>query len=233
MPPSAGGREAIKSTNMLLLTTNGKWENTTLTLNGAPLDGARLYLRYAVERDRLDRIREATLTGFLVTMQEYDRDGDALDAPLLGRGGGRGLFPGEVEVEIGGRVLSVTNESPKFGQDAASGLATRVSLRAFDADLELPAFSADQPKDAVEDMIPFLVRALAEEDISAHVQEVLLDFDYPRDRAVCYVSLIETRLIKRDRVVTLDLIRDIRKRLLAEERATAAAAAEKKEDERL
>lgn len=204
---------------MLLLTTDGRWENTTLTLDGAPLDGARLYLRFTVERDRFDRPREATLTGFLVTMQEYDRDGDALDAPLAGTGGGRGLFPGEVEVEIGGRMLTVTNESPRFGTDAASGLATRVSLRAFDTDLELPAFSADQPRDTAEDMIPFLVRALTQDDITAHVQEVLLDFDYPRDRAVCYVSLIETHLIKRDRVVTLDLIRDIRKRLLAEERA--------------
>ena len=207
---------------MLLLTTNGRWENTTLTLDGAPLDGARLYLRYTVDRDRLDRVREATLTGFLVTMQEFDRDGDALDAPLMGRPGGMGLFPGEVEVEIGGRMLSIVNESPKFGQDAASGLATRVSLRAFDTDLELPAFSADQPKDSTEEMIPFLVRALAQENISPYVQEVLLDFDYPRDRAVCYISLIETRLIQRDRVVTLDLIRDIRKRLLAAEQRAAA-----------
>lgn len=206
---------------MLLLTTDGRWENTTLTLNDAPLDGARLYLRYTVERDRLDRPREATLTGFVVTMQEYDRDGDALDAPLAGRAGGMGLFPGEVEVEIGGRMLSIRNESPKFGVDAASGLATRISLRAFDTDLELPAFSADQPQDSAEAMIPFLVRALADEDITAHVQEVLLDFDYPRDRAVCYISLIETHLIKRDRVVTLDLIRDIRKRLVAQERAAA------------
>ncbi len=211
---------------MLLLTTDGRWENTSLTLNDAPLDGARLYLRYTVERDRLDRPREATLTGFVVTMQEYDRDGDSLDAPLMGRAGGMGLFPGEVEVEIGGRVLSIKNESPKYGVDAASGLATRVSLRAFDTDLELPAFSADQPKDSAEAMIPFLVRALADEDITAHVQEVLLDFDYPRDRAVCYVSLIETHLIKRDRVVTLDLIRDIRKRLVAEERAAAKKESE-------
>jgi hypothetical protein len=206
---------------MLLLTTNGRWEDTSLTLDGAPLDGARLYLRYTVERDRLDRPREATLSGFLVTMQEYDRDHDALDAPLLGRAGGMGLFPGEVEVEIGGRMLSVTNESPRFGTDAVSGLATRVSLRAFDTDLELPAFAADQPRDRTEDMIPFLVRALGQEDITAHVQEVMLDFDYPRDRAVCYISLIQTHLIKRDRVVTLDLIRDIRKRLLAQERAAA------------
>ena len=215
---------------MILLTTDGMWENTSLTMDGAPLDGARLYLRYTVERDRLDRPRDATLTGFLVTMQEFDRDADALDAPLQGRKGGRGLFPGEVEVEIGGRVLSVVNESPKFGEDVAAGLATRVVLRAFDTDLELPAFSADQPKDTAEEMIPFLVRALSGEDISAHVQEVLLDFDYPRDRVVCYVSLIETRLIKRDRVVTLDLIRDIRKRLLAEERRGAAAAAKKEEN---
>ena len=204
---------------MLLLTTDGRWENTTLTLDGRPLDGARLYLRYTLERDFLDRPRAATLTGFLVTMQEYDRDGDALDAPLLGRQGGMGLFPGEVEVEIGGRVLALTNESPKFGADAASGLATRVCLRAFDTDLELPAFSADQPQDRAQDLVPFLVRALAQEDITAHVQEVLLDFDYLRDRALCYVSLIETHLIKRDRVVTLDLVRDIRKRLLAQEHA--------------
>jgi hypothetical protein len=95
-------------------------------------------------------------------MQEYDRDGDALDAPLMGRPGGRGLFPGEVEVEIGGRTLGVANESPRFGEDAASGLATRVSLRAFDDDLELPAFSADHPGDKAEEMIPFLVRALGE-----------------------------------------------------------------------
>lgn len=214
---------------MLLLTTDGRWENTTLTLNGAPLDGARLYLRYTVERDRLDRPRDATLTGFLVTMQEYDRDGDALDAPLFGgEGSGMGLFPGEVEIEIGGRALTITNESPKFGMDANSGLATRIRLRAYDMDLELPAFAAEQPKDKAEDMIPFLVRALAEEDISPHVQEVLIDFDYPRDRAVCYVSLIETHLIKRDRVVTLDFIRDIRQRLLTQERAAA-----KKEREQL
>ena len=218
---------------MLLLTTNGRWEDTTLTLNGAPLDAARAYLRFTVERDRLDRPRAATLTGFVVTMQEYDRDADALDAPLRAGRGGIGLFPGEVEIEIGGRILSVTNESPKFGTDAASGLTTRVSLRAFDADLELPAFSADQPKDTAEDMIPFLAgRALAQEDITTHVQEVLLDFDYPRDRAVCYISLIETRLIQRDRVVTLDLVRDIRKRLLAQERAAAAVVAAKKETER-
>ena len=216
---------------MLLLTTNGRWENTTLTLNDAPLDAARVYLRFTVERDRIDRPRAATLLGFVVTMQEYDRDADALDAPLRAGRGGMGLFPGEVEVEIGGRVLSVINESPKFGEEAASGLATRVSLRAFDVDLELPAFSADQPKDTAEDMIPFLAgRALAQDDITAHVQEVLLDFDYPRDRAVCYISLIETRLIQRDRVVTLDLVRDIRKRLLAQERTAAAAA--KKETER-
>jgi hypothetical protein len=212
---------------MLLLTTDGRWENTSLTLDGAPLDGARLYVRYTLERDILDRPREATLTGFLVSMHEYDRDGDALDAPLAGREGGMGLFPGAVEVEIGGRVLSVTNESPKFGVDAAAGLATRISLRAFDSDLELPAFSADQPKDRTQDMVPFLVRAVAGEDITAHVQEVLLDFDYPRDRAVCYVSLIETHLIKRDRVVTLDLIKDNRERLLAQERAA------KKERDRL
>ncbi|HZG41983.1 MAG TPA: hypothetical protein VEY93_03395 [Longimicrobium sp.] len=215
---------------MLLLTTNGRWENTTLSLNGRPLDGARLYLRYTVERDRLDRIRAATLTGFLVTMQEYDRDGDALDAPLMGREGGMGLFPGTVEIEIGGRMLVITNESPKFGADAASGLATRVTLRAFDSDLELPAFSADQPRDRAEEMVPFLVRALNQEDITPHVQEVLLDFDYPRDRAVCYVSLIETHLIKRDRVVTLDLIRDIRKRLLAQERTAQERTASEKED---
>jgi hypothetical protein len=204
---------------MLLLTTNGRWENTTLSRDGRPLDGARLYLRYTVERDRLGRPRAATLTGFLVTMQEYDRDGDALDAPLMGREGGMGLFPGAVEIEIGGRMLVITNESPRFGVDAASGLATRITLRAFDNDLELPAFSADQPGDQAEAMVPFLVRALNQEDITPYVQEVLLDFDYPRDRAVCYVSLIETHLIKRDRVVTLDLIRDIRKRLLAQESA--------------
>lgn len=207
---------------MLLLTTDGRWENTTLTLNGAPVDGARLYVRYTVERDRLDRVREATLTGFLVTMQEYDRDGNALDAPLYGgEGVGMGLFPGEVEIEIGGRALTITNNSPKYGMDANSGLATRVRLRAYDVDLELPAFAAEQPKDKAEDMISFLVRALNDEDITAHVQDVLLDFDYPRDRVVCYVSLVETHLIKRDRVVTLDLIRDIRQRLLAEERAQA------------
>jgi hypothetical protein len=206
---------------MLLLTTDGRWENTSLTLGGAPMDGARLYLRYTAERDRLGRLAAATLTGFLVTMQEYDRDGDALDAPLMGRPGGRGLFPGEVEVEIGGRTLGVANESPRFGEDAASGLATRVSLRAFDDDLELPAFSADHPGDKAEEMIPFLVRALGEGDITAHVREVLLDFDYPRDRAVCYVSLVEPRLLRRDRVVTLDLIRDIRKRLLARDHAAA------------
>jgi len=204
---------------MLLLTTNGKWEDTTLTLNGAPLDGARLYLRYTVERDRLGRPRDATLTGFVVTMHEYDRDGDALDAPLKGGNGGIGLFPGEVEVEIGGRMLTIKNESPRFGVDAASGLATRVTLKAFDDDLELPAFSTEHPKDSQEEMIPFLVRSLTGDDITADIQELLLDFDYPRDRAVCYISLVEPRLLKRDRVVTLDLIRDIRKRLLAEENA--------------
>ena len=217
---------------MLLLTTNGRWENTTLSLNGAPLDGARLYVRFTVERDLLDRPRAATLTGFLVTMAEFDRDGAALDAPLTGGGeAGMGLFPGSVEVEIGGRMLTLANESPKYGIDPASGFATKVTLRAFDTDLELPALSADQPGDKTEDLLPFLVRALGEEDITPYIQEVLLDFDYPRDRAVCYISLVETRLIRRDRVVTLDLIRDIRKRLLAEEQraAAAAAAADRKE----
>src|SRR3712207_5966391 len=65
--PDANRRgERKRNTRMILLTTDGRWENTSRPRDGAPRDGARLYLRYTVERDRRDRPREATLTGFLV-----------------------------------------------------------------------------------------------------------------------------------------------------------------------